>query len=418
MKLTKNSKDLIEFYINNNCLQPIDQNNKSTNTTLKKFFNELKNAENYLEFKKSSREMPFYSLSIQKIISVKDIPKPTQFNAKSFPENIRQTIDEESAYFLRYTFSLLERELTVNFIVEDPNTELYINRYNEYIEKIFIWLYFIDSYASRKCAKKLTLYFYFTSLKKVLPESNIHVLNEKHINTGFTYTCPVISEIVIFREEEWFKVFLHETFHNFGLDFSDMNTSEATKKILDIFPVESDVNLYEAYTEFWAETLNSIFCSYFIAKNNFDEYLDNCYFLLTFEKTHSFFQLVKALSFMGLTYKNLYSPSYYLERNNLYKEESNVLAYYVIKTILLNNFNGTVAWSKKNNLSLLQFKKTTGNLDEFCRFIEKNYKTKSMLEGVECMESIYFENFKQRNKQSKKINFIWNTMRMSICEMG
>jgi len=417
MKLTKHSKDLIEFYLKHNCLQPIEHTNKATNTIFKKFFNEIQDAEKYLELKKRNQNGQLYFLSIQKIIGVKDIPRPSQFNSKSFPEQVRKNIDEESTYNLCYTFSLLEREVTVNFIVEDPNVELNIERYNEYVEKIFLWLYFIDSYASRACAKKLTLYFYFTSLKKNLPESNIHVLDEKHVNTGFTYTCPIISEIVIFRKEEWFKVFLHETFHNFGLDFSDMNTSECNKKILSIFPVESDVNLYEAYTEFWAETLNAVFCSYFIAKNQFDEYLENCCTLLSFEKTHSFFQLVKTMDFMGLTYKSLYLPSFSIERTNLYKENSNVLAYYVIKTILFNNFNGFVSWSKKHNLSLLQFKKTTGNLDEFCHFIEKNYKTKSMLDGIDCIETVYFSS-KKASKQSKKMNFIWNNMRMSICEMG
>ena len=425
MKLTKNSKDLIDFYLKNKCIRPVDEN-KKTNAIFKKIFAEIQAAEKYLQLKKENYGLShFFSLSIQQIISVKDIPKPSQFNAKSFPEQIRQTIDEDSTYNLCYTFSLLDRDVTVQFTVEDPNAELNVEMYNEYVEKIFIWLHFIDSYASRVCAKKLTLYFYFTSLKKVLPESNIHILDEKHVNTGFTYTCPVISEIVIFRQEEWFKVFLHETFHNFGLDFSDMNTSDSKKKMLSIFPVESDVNLYEAYTEFWAETLNAVFCSYFMTKSNsrnrIDEYLENCYILVSFEKTHSFFQLVKSLDFMGLTYKNLYLPEYSAERNTLYKEKSNVLAYYVIKTILLNNFNGFLAWSKRHNLSLLQFKKTSANLHEFCKFIEKNYKTSSMLEGIDCMESVYFSNKNNKKfayKESKKMNFIWKTLRMSLCEMG
>jgi hypothetical protein len=421
MKLTKNSKDLIDFYVKNKCLQNIDENNKTTNAIFKKFFDELQNAEEQLELKKKNYGAHFFSLSITKISTVKDVPKPSQFNAKSFPEQVRKSIDEESAYDLCYNFSLLNREITIHFITEDPNAEFHVERYNKYVEKIFLWLHFIDSYASRGCARKLTLYFYFTSLKKVLPENHIHVLDEKHVNTGFTYTCPVVSEIVIFREEEWFKVFMHETFHNFGLDFSDMNTSDCHKKILSIFPVESDVNLYEAYTEFWALTLNAVFCSYFMrnrnSENQYHNYLQDCYILLSFEKTHSFFQLVKTLEFMGLTYKSLYLPSFSVERSNLYKENSNVLAYYVIKTILLNNFNGTLGWSKKNNLSLLQFKKTTGNLDEFCKFIEKNYKTKSMLQGVECMETVYFDSM-TNFKQSKKMNFIWNNMRMSMCEMG
>ena len=67
-----------------------------------------------------------------------------------------------------------------------------------------------------------------------MPDSNIDIIDQIHVNTGFTTTCPVDSEIVIFREEEWFKVFIHETFHNFALDFSDMNNSACHKIVLDI----------------------------------------------------------------------------------------------------------------------------------------------------------------------------------------
>ena len=73
----------------------------------------------------------------------------------------------------------------------------------------------------------------------MLPSTNIEILNSSHVNTAFTRTCPKKSEIVVFRKEEWFKVFIHESFHNFGLDFSDMNNAECTSRILDIFPVNS-----------------------------------------------------------------------------------------------------------------------------------------------------------------------------------
>jgi len=283
-----------------------------------------------------------------------------------------------------------------------------------------MWLYFIQDYASKQCAKHLTLYFYFTSLYKKLPENNIHILDEEHVNTGFTYTCPTVSEIVIFRREEWFKVLLHETFHNFGLDFSDMNTEDCKKKILDIFPVDSEVNLYESYTEFWAEVLNAAFCSFFMMgdENSVDEYIENCHILLHFERIYSLFQLVKVLHFMGLMYKSMYLSSAHVERTTMYKENSNILAYYIIKTILLNNYNGFLLWSDKNNMSLLQFKKTPHNLEEFCRFIEQNYKKKGMLDAVKCVENMYFFSHSGKQKQKQKnLNFIWTNMRMTICEM-
>jgi len=416
MKFTKNSKILMDFFFHNKCINHVPLTNK-TKQILQKIFHEFQNAHEYLENKKKKEELLFYKMNITKISTIRQIPKPTQFNANSFPAIVREHIDEYIEYTLSYTFSLFEREITIHFMVEEEDVELHIDKYNAYVEKIFMWLYFVNDYASKKCAKKLTLYLYLISLTKELPESNISILDQNHVNTAFTYTCPVVSEIVVFRKEEWFKVLMHETFHNFALDFSDMNNNNCHNKILSIFPVESEVNLYEAYTEFWAEILNATFFSYFSLHNkqNVQEFLETCEYFINFERTYSFFQLAKALRFMGLVYKDLYLPSSHIERKTLYKENSNVLAYYIIKTILLNNYQGFFEWCSKNNLSLLQFKKTVGNLDQLCLFIERNYKTKSMLYGVKCAEDMYFD---KKKITGKKMKFIWNNMRMSICEMG
>ena len=120
------------------------------------------------------------------------------------------------------------------------------------MDSIILWLFILNKYSSKVCSKYFTVYFYFTSLTKNLPSSNIDILQEEHVNTAFTSTCTNHSEIVIYRKEEWLKVFIHETFHNFGLDFCDMNCFKGNKYILDLFPVDSEVKLYESYTEFWA----------------------------------------------------------------------------------------------------------------------------------------------------------------------
>jgi len=321
---------------------------------------------------------------------------------------------------LSYHFSLFDRNIKIYFTIEEPNVEFDLHTYNTYVDNIVMWLYILNQYASKKCSNSLIIYFYFTKLEKHLPKSNISILDENNVNTAFTTTCPKDSEIVVFRKEEWFKVFIHETFHNFGLDFSDMNTDEATKCILQIFKVSSSVNLYESYTEFWAEIINALFCSFISLKDkqNIGEFLSNAEFFINFERTYSFFQLVKTLHFMGLTYKDLYlnNERSRMLRDNLYKEKTNVLSYYIIKTILMNNYPNFLFWCKTNNISLLQFKKTILNQREYCKFIEKNYKSKTMLEGVK-----YADHFFQQmhnKQQTGKLNYFASNMRMSICELG
>jgi hypothetical protein len=283
-----------------------------------------------------------------------------------------------------------------------------------------MWLFVLNEYSSKSCSKTLVIYLYFTSLEKRLPNSNIDILDEHNVNTAFTSTCPVDSEIVIFRKEEWFKVLIHESFHNFALDFSDMSTYECTKDVLSIFPVNSEVNLFESYTEFWARIMNVLFCSYMhTQKNNIDEFLKYTEMLINFERLYAFFQMVKILNFMDIEYKQLYEKSVHATnvRKHLYKENTNILSYYIITLQLINNYQGFLSWCDTNNTSILQFKKTNANLDHFCEFIKKNYKTMSILNGIDCTEDLLTK-VKHKAKKQKNLSYLLRNLRMTICELG
>jgi hypothetical protein len=404
MKFTLKSKQLIQLF-------SVDMPSPSimqfkTQPLLFQLYNQIKEAEQYV---KSSLK---YKYKTKHIKHSSNITKPKFFNAKSFPEVVREHIDNHMTSEISYSFSLQDRKIQIHFIVENSIDKQETDRF---IISIATWLYILNHYASKKCANTLNVYFYFTSLQKSLPSSNIHILDETNVNTAFTTTCPVDSEIIVFRKEEWFKVFIHETFHNFGLDFSGMNNDNITNCILDIFKVNSQVNAYEAYTEFWAEIINVIFCSYYSSKTN-AIFLSNFEKYMKLEIMYSFFQLTKVLDFMGLKYKDLYSDTNRstILRANMYKENTNVLAYYVLKTILLNNYQGMLHWCNKYNTKLLDFEKTTNNLKEFCLFIKKNYKSKAFLINMHEAEH-YFESTKDVNGFDP---YILSNMRMTICELG
>jgi hypothetical protein len=418
MKISERSKKLMLFFTKNKHINEVNQN-KKTKLILKELYQDIFSAYKYL-MQMKQKSSGYFSFSIKKVATASQISRPQSFNSKSFPDIIRNHIDHLAASELTYTFSLFGREIKIIFIVEDTNVELHLDTYHKYVDSMILWLYILNEYSSKTCSNTLVVYLYFTSLEKKLPASNISILDEMNINTAFTTTCPRDSEIVVYRKEEWFKVFIHETFHNFALDFSDMNNDAAHKCILSIFKVVSDVNLYESYTEFWAEIMNALFCSFFSIKDktNVDDFLDYSEFFINFERTYSFFQMIKTLNFMGLTYSDLYSSSQHSSvlRDNLYKENTNVLSYYIIKCILMNNYQGFLEWCKLNNFSLLQFKKTLSNQKEYCKFIEKNYKTKTMTAGVN--ETATFLHSLERKNKKVNYNYILSNLRMSICEMN
>jgi hypothetical protein len=422
MKLTKKSQQLMSFFLDKKCVEQVHQN-KQTDSILERLYYDIHNAHEYV---RTLKVKP--TLKINTIQNVKQIPKPKTFPNNSFTDEIRRHIDEHAMTELTYTISLFDRKITMCFVVEDVNVEMHLDKYSHYVDSMLAWMYIINQYAATpSCAKSITFYLYFTQLPKLLPETNVHILDPNHVNTAFTYTCPTNSEIVIFRQEEWFKVFMHETFHNFALDFSDMDNNECNSIIRDIFHVQSDINLYEAYAEFWGEIMNACFCSYYETtdKSDIAEFVTRCEVFINFERTYSFFQMVKVLGFMGLQYKNMYSQTDTdaLLRENLYKEKTSVLAYYVIKLILLAHYQDFMAWCNKHNTSLLQFKRTRNNQLEFCKFIEKKYKSATMLKGVKCTEKFMKHIFDKKQNitaanDMRDFELLATNMRMSICEMG
>jgi len=427
MKLSTNSLKLLDFFIENNCLIHQKQSNK-TKILIKRLYYDIENAFMYVDKLNLKNGSVFNKINIKNITSVSQIPKPSIFPANSFPEKIRNQIDENIHTELCFTTQFINRNIKIYFLLEEhtPNVEKYI----AYAKYMLVWLKLIDDYASKNCANELTIYVYHTSLKKQLPNNKLSVLGEEHVNTAFTSTCPKKSEIIVFRKEEWFKVFMHETFHNFGLDFSGMNNDESNRCILSIFPVKTDVNLYEAYTEFWARIMNALFCSYISLtkdgnnKKNIENFLANSEFFINMEIMFSCFQMVKVLDFMDLDYENFLDRTNTSQeiRNTLYKEDTSVLAYYVITYILIRNYQDVLEWCDKHNTSFLQFKKSISNQLSFCKFIKKNHNEKELIKGIQCVKTFLqkLQNARKYNdKQSfVSINYILDNLRMTICELS
>lgn len=426
MELTKESHKLMSFFIKQKCLLSINQSQtRTTDTILETLYEEIKAGVSYIQNIKSLKRNgeSFYNLKIENITNVNRVPKPSTFAPNSFPTEVRNHIDTFSVSSITYKFNLYKRVISIIFVTEYNSVEEILETYNSYVDYMLVWLYIVNKYSSKSCSKELKIFVYHTTLLKELPNSNIEILSWNNVNTAFTRTCPVESEIVVFRKEEWFKVFIHETIHNFGLDFSDMDLREYNERILNLFPVNSEVNLYEAYTEFWARIMNALFCSFIIMKdkNDIEEFLTNAEMFINLERIFSFFQAVKILNFMGLSYEDLYKKSKLSAnlRKTLYKENTNVLSYYVISLILINSYQDFLSWCNKNNNSLLEFKKTPTNLNNFCKFIEGKYKTKSILDGINCIkESLCRINRSIKYRNSGNMLYLLKNMRMTLCELG
>ena len=73
-------------------------------------------------------------------------------------------------------------------------------------------------------------------------------------------------------------------------------------------------------------------------------------------------------------------------KNILFKEETNVLAYYIIKTVLLYDYDKFLFWCQKYNISVVEFDKNQLNLREFGNYFEEMYKNRRLIKSINDME--------------------------------
>ncbi len=203
-------------------------------------------------------------------------------------------------------------------------------------------------------AKPIDVYVYMTTATKRLPATGATVLSEIHANTAYTFACDGDAgssrkqEIIIYRKEEFFKVFIHETFHALGLDFSALdprgeNIRACNATIEQEFPAirgKSKINAFEAYAEFWAEIMNVAICCYeLVPAKLYNKYIS---LYIKLECAHSMTQMEKVLSHMGLRYSDLFIRA--TTPAPAYQEKTNIFAYYVLKCILLCHYPQFIRW--------------------------------------------------------------------------
>ncbi len=385
---------------------------KQVDNVIKILYSEIKAANRFVDLLwslgKVKRELQSSSM----------LSPPTDLlGSKYVASPIREYIETHLSEYLVFSTKLGDRAVEIRFGIladESPANLVHLDRL---AKKMITWLKIASTYSPRRCATRLRVFCYLTPFKKKLPDSQFHILGAENCNSAVTTSCTRNGDILLYRQEEFFKVFIHETFHVLGLDFSNMPSAGFRAKAHEIFPIKSEFRLYEAYAEFWACTMNALFCAFSLlgpspSWDNFVLYSDFC---LRFEQVFSILQCVKVLDFMGMHYTHLYGTDSVSQsiRKYLFKEKSNVFAYYVVKAILLYYNGAFMHWCWRNNTNLLAFNKNAAHMALFLSFIRRHYKKEQFLEDIRKMQG-----FLKTIKKEAKEEELTKTLRMTLCEMG
>jgi hypothetical protein len=345
------------------------------------------------------------------------IPRPKSFSTTYITSEISQYITNESKKILTFECKIKERLIRLHFILFNNNNSNLISHYKVLAHRVYMWLSMISD--KSKCVDVLNIYVYLTPFEKKIPASKGQSIGPENANTGYTFRCEKQNEIVIYRQEEWFKVLMHETMHAFGTDFDDNSGTGAEDDLKTIFSLPDDVKIKfsETYSEIWARIMNVVFQTYFksppsLESRTLSKFKKNIDFYLHLESIFSLYQCIKILDYMGINYTILTSDSDNSKQivTSFYRENTNVFAYYVLTSILLNNHSDFLLWCTNHNGRGLNIFKVKTTQPEFVKLIKSCYKKSDLLKEIVETEQKVVRDYKKASTNRTLLK----TMRMTI----
>jgi hypothetical protein len=410
MSFTNNNKKLIKEFIRdigNYCIKKSTIVEEKSDDILKMIYQDIKISSDFVSLLYSNSMV---KMNIKKINSLRELPKSELMNGDFMPSHIKDDILYNIQGYMKINVKISRLEVNIYYGIFNKTDFNNLEKIKDDVREAIKIVKFCSLYTNLSLLKSINIFLYLTESKKKLPTNTTIVLNSTHCNSAVTYACQTNGRLMIYRKEEWKKVLVHELFHSFCLDFSNAKYTTLQKRVKKIFNVQSDFEISESYSEFWAEIINCSFIGYNLLddENDVDNFLLFTNFCIQLEKMFSLFQMVKMLNFMGLRYTNLYNKDGTGLRQILYKEDTNVLCYYVIKNILLFFYDDFFEWCLLNNTNVLKFDKTNDNFDRFYDFFKEKYDSNVFDESINKME-IFF-------KKKKTPKSILNTSRMTMCE--
>ena len=361
-------------------------------------------------------------------------------NNRYIPFKVYKYIREKAEYCIRFQAKIGARVVSL-FFITFPESHISvcskngsssylcaaeIANYQLYAYKVFIWISMVGQIANQECSEKLDVYFYMTPFKKECPrptDDDNHVLSAIHVNTGLTRNCETHGEIVVYRTEEWFKVFVHESMHNFNMDFIDLDLREANERMRNTFCIpHGDILLFETYTEVWARIITVMFDTYFKKEPTADSrthFIRSVRVKLAQNALFHVYQIVKVLDIMKLKYSDITSENMDVCRKR-YKEDTNVYAYYILGGILSAYALPFICWCCDNNrrrshggIQAIRFSQSNDNLQHFVELVCRAARDPVLLNMISFIESAAASASSVSSSSASLARRINTTMRMT-----
>jgi len=244
-------------------------------------------------------------------------------------------------------------EISIIFnIYQIPNNKVNLNI--DYLKDII-------SFGVSGAKDNLSITIHFIPLKeKKFLRKNQKYITVDNINSAACYFRYPVSEICIFRIEEFSKVILHELQHASN-QYVILNNNMINSVINQKYNINTDkILLNESYTEIQGRLLNAFYVSKQMPTNNYEYFK----YLLNLEYKFSIYQMNKILK---------YNQSKKLQKID---NDTNVVAYYIITTEIFSDLENFL------NVDLQYFQEYIMNIPKLKakKNVNDNHMRMSLLE--------------------------------------
>lgn len=287
-------------------------------------------------------------------------------------------------------------DLLLNISIFSYNKNQFM-KYKYYINNILSLFCLVKKIVGSSCLKnECNINIFLTKLEKRINFNNKQILNSENVNTGFCYGCSENNTIILYREEEFLKVLLHELLHTFGID-KDLHTLNANflNEIISFNTnIINNLKLYESYVEVTCLIIYTCYISY---KMDNIHYKNIYNILYKYQLIHSFFQTNKILKYYNFNINDIF---YKGNRIN-YNEDTNVFCYYILKSYLL--YDKYLLYNNKEIVIKSEYYK------DVIKKILNKYK--NITNPLNKKNEIIFKMINQNN------NYINNNLRLSVIDL-
>ena len=299
-----------------------------------------------------------------KILTGHEIVYPTHntYMSKEIYNDVKKSMIKQ----VNFDIAFHDRFFTISISVM-KNNPITIDELVTSMRRMVSWLYVSNHYSDKEYCKKLNISLYFTNIKKGFPNSETENIGSANVNSGVSsWYNNSTSNILIFRYEEWFKVFVHECGHSYGIESHDVHGKKLYDYVKGLVSIEISSRIGEAYVETWARII-VVFYSAIEHSSDYDEFITLLRFNMQFESIFSAIQAYRILAFNKLPYNIVIDPL--SSAGASYIETTNIFAYYILCGAFMYDPFNFIIWCDKHNPLLLVMDCSSDTLQSFEKYI-------------------------------------------------